>query len=60
MALPFNFRALKRISIAACFARLPVEVDIASEFHYRDVPFAAGDLAIFVSQSGETADTQWL
>ncbi|HML08841.1 MAG TPA: glutamine--fructose-6-phosphate transaminase (isomerizing) [Xanthobacteraceae bacterium] len=73
MALPFDFRALKRISIAACgtayyaglvarywferFARLPVEVDIASEFRYRDVPLDAGDLAIFVSQSGETADT---
>ena len=36
---------------------LPVEVDIASEFRYRDVPLAAGNLAIFVSQSGETADT---
>ena len=39
------------------FAQLPVEVDIASEFRYRDVPLVAGDLAIFVSQSGETADT---
>jgi glucosamine--fructose-6-phosphate aminotransferase (isomerizing) len=73
MALPFDFRALKRISIAACgtayyagmvarywferFARLPVEVDIASEFRYRDVPLDPGDLSIFVSQSGETADT---
>ncbi len=73
MALPFDFRALKRISIAACgtayyagmvarywferFARLPVEVDIASEFRYRDVPLDAGELAIMVSQSGETADT---
>jgi glucosamine--fructose-6-phosphate aminotransferase (isomerizing) len=73
MVLPFDFRALKRISIAACgtayyagmvarywferFAQLPVEVDIASEFRYRDVPLDAGDLAIFVSQSGETADT---
>jgi len=73
MELPFDFRALKRISIAACgtayyagmvarywferFAMLPVEVDIASEFRYRDVPLAAGDLAILVSQSGETADT---
>ena len=73
MALPFDFRALKRISIAACgtayyagmvarywferFAQLPVEVDIASEFRYRDVPLDAGELAIFVSQSGETADT---
>ncbi len=73
MALPFDFRALKRISIAACgtayyagmvarywferFAHLPVEVDIASEFRYRDVPLEAGALAIFISQSGETADT---
>ncbi len=72
-ALPFDFRALSRISIAACgtayyagmvarywfeqFAQLPVEVDIASEFRYRDVPLTPGDLAIFVSQSGETADT---
>jgi glucosamine--fructose-6-phosphate aminotransferase (isomerizing) len=72
-ALPFDFRDLKRVSIAACgtayyagmvarywferFARLPVEVDIASEFRYRDVPLAPGDLAVFVSQSGETADT---
>ncbi len=71
--LPFDFRSLGRVSIAACgtayyagmvarywferFARLPVEVDIASEFRYRDVPLAPGDLAIFVSQSGETADT---
>ena len=36
---------------------LPVEVDIASEFRYRDVPLKPGNLAIFVSQSGETADT---
>src|SRR5271156_2672287 len=73
MTLPFDFRALNRISIAACgtayyagmvarywfeqFAHLPVEVDIASEFRYRDVPLGASNLAIFVSQSGETADT---
>jgi glutamine---fructose-6-phosphate transaminase (isomerizing) len=73
MKLPFDFRKLERISIAACgtayyagmvarywferFAHLPVEVDIASEFRYRDVPLAPGNLAIFVSQSGETADT---
>ena len=71
--LPFDFRALNRISIAACgtayyagmvarywferFAHVPVEVDIASEFRYRDVPLEPGELAIFVSQSGETADT---
>ncbi len=73
MKLPFDFRKLDRIAIAACgtayyagmvarywferFAHLPVEVDIASEFRYRDVPLAPGNLAIFVSQSGETADT---
>ena len=72
-ALPFDFKKLDRISIAACgtayyaamvarywfeqFAQIPVEVDIASEFRYRDVPLAPGNLAVFVSQSGETADT---
>ena len=39
------------------FARLPVEIDVASEFRYREAPLKAGGLAIFVSQSGETADT---
>ena len=73
MPLPFDFRNLNRISIAACgtayyasmvakywferFAHLPVEVDIASEYRYRSAPLGAGGLAIFVSQSGETADT---
>jgi glucosamine--fructose-6-phosphate aminotransferase (isomerizing) len=73
MPLPFNFRDLNRISIAACgtacyagmvakywferFAHLPVEVDIASEYRYRSAPLGPGGLAIFVSQSGETADT---
>src|SRR5216684_7543327 len=72
-ALPFDFRDLKRMMISACgtayyagligkywferFARLPVEIDIASEFRYREAPFAPGNLALFVSQSGETADT---
>ena len=71
--LPFDFRALERVAISACgtayyagliakywferFARLPVEIDVASEFRYREVPLKAGGLAIFVSQSGETADT---
>src|SRR5437667_354007 len=71
--LPFDFRTLERITMSACgtayyaglvakywferFARLPVEIDVASEFRYRDVPLTAGGLAIFVSQSGETADT---
>jgi glucosamine--fructose-6-phosphate aminotransferase (isomerizing) len=39
------------------FARLPVEIDVASEFRYREAPLVAGGLALFVSQSGETADT---
>ena len=39
------------------FARLPVDVDIASEFRYREPPLREGGLAIVVSQSGETADT---
>jgi glucosamine--fructose-6-phosphate aminotransferase (isomerizing) len=38
-------------------ARLPVEVDLASEFRYRDPVLLPGDLAVSVSQSGETADT---
>ncbi len=73
MTLPFDFRALTRVSLAACgtayyagmvakywferFARLPVDVDIASEFRYRNSPLERGSLSIFVSQSGETADT---
>jgi glucosamine--fructose-6-phosphate aminotransferase (isomerizing) len=73
MPLPFDFAKLNRISIAACgtayyasmvakywferFAHLPVEVDIASEYRYRSAPLGPGGLAIFVSQSGETADT---
>jgi glutamine---fructose-6-phosphate transaminase (isomerizing) len=71
--LPFDFRSLDRLSMSACgtayyagligkywferFARLPVEIDIASEFRYREAPFKPGNLALFVSQSGETADT---
>ena len=38
-------------------AGLPVKVDIASEFRYREPAFMAGDAALFISQSGETADT---
>ncbi|WP_262268719.1 glutamine--fructose-6-phosphate transaminase (isomerizing) [Microvirga yunnanensis] len=71
--LPFDFRSLKRISISACgtaylagliakywferLARIPVEIDVASEFRYREAPMEPGGLALFVSQSGETADT---
>lgn len=39
------------------FARIPVDVDIASEFRYRDPIFNPGDIFIIISQSGETADT---
>jgi len=71
--LPFDWKKIRRLSISACgtafyaglvakywferFAKLPVEIDIASEFRYRGAPLEAGDLAIFISQSGETADT---
>ena len=71
--LPFKWKKLKRLSLSACgtafyaglvakywferFAKLPVEIDIASEFRYREAPLEKGDLAIFISQSGETADT---
>ncbi|MCK9919329.1 glutamine--fructose-6-phosphate transaminase (isomerizing) [Microbacteriaceae bacterium K1510] len=71
--MPFDWKKLKRLSISACgtayyaglvakywferFAKLPVEIDIASEFRYRGAPLEEGDLAIFISQSGETADT---
>ena len=71
--LPFSWKNLKRLSLSACgtafyaglvakywferFAKLPVEIDIASEFRYREAPLEKGDLAIFISQSGETADT---
>ncbi|KAB2940268.1 MAG: glutamine--fructose-6-phosphate transaminase (isomerizing) [Hyphomicrobium sp.] len=39
------------------YARLPVEIDVASEMRYREPPLSEGGLALFVSQSGETADT---
>jgi glutamine---fructose-6-phosphate transaminase (isomerizing) len=71
--LPFDFKHIQRIAITACgtasyagyvakywferLARIPVEVDIASEFRYREAPLHKGDLAIVISQSGETADT---
>jgi glucosamine--fructose-6-phosphate aminotransferase (isomerizing) len=71
--LPFDFRDIQRISVVACgtasyagfiakywferLSRLPVELDVASEFRYREAPLRKGDLAIFISQSGETADT---
>ena len=71
--LPFDFKDVQRISITACgtasyagyvakywierFSRIPVELDVASEFRYREAPLRKGDLAVFISQSGETADT---
>ncbi|MDA9475108.1 glucosamine--fructose-6-phosphate aminotransferase [Bradyrhizobium sp. CCBAU 65884] len=73
LTLPFDFKSIQRISIIACgtasyaghiakywferLARLPVEIDVASEFRYREAPLRRGDLAIVISQSGETADT---
>ena len=71
--LPFDFANLDRIAISACgtaylaglvskywferYARVPVDIDIASEFRYREMPLAKGGLSLFISQSGETADT---
>jgi glucosamine--fructose-6-phosphate aminotransferase (isomerizing) len=68
-----DFAALDRLSITACgtayyaglvakywferLARLPVDIDIASEFRYREQPLSPNGLSIVVSQSGETADT---
>jgi glucosamine--fructose-6-phosphate aminotransferase (isomerizing) len=71
--LPVDFATVPRITIVACgtayyaglvgkywieqIARMPVEIDVASEFRYRMAPMPPGGVAIFVSQSGETADT---
>jgi len=71
--LPFDLADVSRITLIACgtsfyaamvakywfeqIAKLPVDVDIASEFRYRGAPMAEGGLALFISQSGETADT---
>ncbi|WP_299812899.1 glutamine--fructose-6-phosphate transaminase (isomerizing) [uncultured Roseibium sp.] len=68
-----NFKNLSRLIVTACgtaylaglvskywfekYARLPVEIDIASEFRYRETPVSGRDTALFISQSGETADT---
>ena len=69
----FDFSGVSRVQIVACgtsyyagmvasywleqFARIPVEIDFASEFRYREPVLEAGGLALFISQSGETADT---
>ncbi|MFS0849617.1 glutamine--fructose-6-phosphate transaminase (isomerizing) [Novosphingobium panipatense] len=71
--IDFDLSTIKRITIVACgtsyyagmiakywletFARLPVDIDVASEFRYRDPVLEPGGLALFISQSGETADT---
>jgi len=71
--LPVDLASVPRITAVACgtahyaamvakywlesLARLPVEIDIASEFRYRDAPLPEGGVALFISQSGETADT---
>lgn len=68
-----ELRAVKKIHIVACgsayhagvtgkyvlegLARIPVEVDVASEFRYRDPIMEQGSMVIVISQSGETADT---
>jgi glucosamine--fructose-6-phosphate aminotransferase (isomerizing) len=68
-----DFTQVDRLSMVACgtafyacltakywfeqIAGLPVDVDIASEFRYREPPIPARTVALFVSQSGETADT---
>ena len=71
--LSFDFKALDRLTIMACgtafyagltakywfesLARIPVEVDIASEFRYREAPLSPQGASIAISQSGETIDT---
>ena len=68
-----DFAAMDRITLVGCgtafyachvakywfeaIARIPVEIDIASEFRYREPPLSKNSAAVFVSQSGETADT---
>lgn len=70
---PWDWQKVTRIHIVACgtayyagiagkymierVARIPVEVDMASEFRYREPILLAGDVVIIISQSGETADT---
>ncbi len=68
-----DFARVERLTLVACgtayyacmtakywfeqLARLPVEIDVASEYRYREPPVTPGTVALFVSQSGETADT---
>ena len=69
----FDLSSVRRVTIVACgtsfyaglvakywfehFARVPVDIDVASEFRYREPVLEDGGLALFISQSGETADT---
>ena len=71
--LSVDLASLSQVTLCACgtayyaglvakywfeqYARLPVEIDVASEFRYREAPLPDNGLAIFISQSGETADT---
>lgn len=71
--MDFDLSMINRVTIVACgtsfyagmvakywfesFARVPVDLDFASEFRYRNPVLEAGGLALFISQSGETADT---
>jgi len=71
--IDFDISAVHRVTLVACgtsyyagmvakywfeqFARVPVDLDYASEFRYRDPVLEEGGLALFISQSGETADT---
>ncbi|PBB39695.1 glutamine--fructose-6-phosphate transaminase (isomerizing) [Mesorhizobium sp. WSM3868] len=68
-----DFAGIPSLAISACgtaylagligkywferYARLPVEIDVASEFRYREIPLSPQSAALFISQSGETADT---
>ena len=71
--MDFDLSTVNRITIVACgtsyyagmvakywfeqFARVPVDIDVASEFRYRQPVLEPGGLSLFISQSGETADT---
>jgi glutamine---fructose-6-phosphate transaminase (isomerizing) len=72
-AFDFDLSTIERVTIVACgtsyyaglvakywferFARVPVDIDVASEFRYREPVLEKGGLSLFISQSGETADT---
>ncbi|MFN3171274.1 MAG: glutamine--fructose-6-phosphate transaminase (isomerizing) [Hyphomicrobiales bacterium] len=70
---PLDLSSINRLTMTACgtaflagmtakywcerFARIPVDIDVASEFRYREIPLSPGGMSVFISQSGETADT---